>query len=71
MYLPLGGFTVSSMDEGKVVYFRQDAYEGFKYAVMYPDYTLPTFRQEESCLRRLPSVTVYLMLAKLPCLPLL
>ena len=38
----LGGFTVSSMDEGKVVYFRQDAYEGFKYAVMYPDYTLPT-----------------------------
>lgn len=38
----LGGFTVSSMDEGKVVYFRQTAYEGFKYAVMYPEYTLPT-----------------------------
>jgi len=38
----LGGFTVSSMDDGKVVYFRKDAYEGFKYAVMYPEYTLPT-----------------------------
>jgi len=38
----LGGFTVSSMDEGKVVYYRREAYEGFKYAVMYPEYTLPT-----------------------------
>jgi len=38
----LGGFTVSSMDEGKVVYYRREAYEGFKYAVMYTEYTLPT-----------------------------
>ncbi|MDD4834783.1 MAG: homoserine kinase [Lutispora sp.] len=38
----LGGFTVSSLDEGKVVYFRQEAYEGFKYAVMYPEFTLAT-----------------------------
>lgn len=38
----LGGFTVSSMDGGKVVYFRREAYEDFKYAVMYPEYTLPT-----------------------------
>jgi len=38
----LGGFTVSSMDEGKVVYFRKEAYGGFKYAVMYPEFMLPT-----------------------------
>lgn len=38
----LGGFTVSSLDEGKVVYFRKEAFEGFKYAVMYPEFTLPT-----------------------------
>ncbi|SHI39386.1 homoserine kinase [Lutispora thermophila] len=43
----LGGFTVSFMAEEKVVYFRQKAYEGFKYAVMYPEYTLPTAQARE------------------------
>ena len=38
----LGGFTVSSMEKDKVIYFRQEAYEGFKFAVMYPEFTLST-----------------------------
>ncbi len=38
----LGGFTVSSQDGDRVVYFRKEAYGGFKYAVMYPEFTLPT-----------------------------
>lgn len=38
----LGGFTVSSLDEGEVIYFRKEAYTGFRYAVMYPEFTLPT-----------------------------
>lgn len=38
----LGGFTVSSMEKDKVIYFRQEAYEGFKFAVMYPEFNLST-----------------------------
>lgn len=38
----LGGFTVSIREGKKVVYFRKEAHKGFKYAVMYPEYTLPT-----------------------------
>lgn len=38
----LGGFTVSSMEGDKVIYFRNEAYEGFKFAVMYPEFILPT-----------------------------
>jgi len=38
----LGGFTVSIMEGKKVVYFRKKAHDGFKYAVMYPEFTVPT-----------------------------
>lgn len=38
----LGGFTVSSMEDNKVVYFHQKSYEGFKFAIMYPEFTLST-----------------------------
>ena len=38
----LGGFTVSSMENDDVIYFHGKAYEGFKFAVMYPEFTLST-----------------------------
>ncbi|MCK9217650.1 MAG: homoserine kinase [Firmicutes bacterium] len=38
----LGGYTISSLEEDKVVYFRQEAFTGFKYGVMIPDFTLST-----------------------------
>lgn len=50
----LGGFTVSSLDEGKVVYFRQEAFSGFKYAVMYPEFTLPTSQSRGVLPKQIP-----------------
>ncbi|NLN48222.1 MAG: homoserine kinase [Clostridiales bacterium] len=38
----LGGYTISSLENGEVIYFRQKAFEGFKYGVMTPDFTLST-----------------------------
>ena len=38
----LGGYTISSLEKDKVVYFRQEAFTGFKYGVMIPDFTLST-----------------------------
>ncbi len=38
----LGGYTISSLENDEVVYFRQEAYKGFKYGVMIPEFTLST-----------------------------
>lgn len=38
----VGGFTVSCMDNGKVIYTSVNAYNSLKFAVMYPDFMLPT-----------------------------
>lgn len=38
----LGGYTISSLENNEIVYFRQEAFKGFKYAVMIPKFTLST-----------------------------
>ena len=38
----LGGFTISSFEGDEVVYFRKELHDNFKFAVMYPEYTLST-----------------------------
>lgn len=38
----IGGYTISSLEDDTVIYFRQEAYDGFKYGVMIPEFTLST-----------------------------
>lgn len=38
----LGGYTISGMNGEEVIYFRKDAYNGFKYGIMIPNFTLST-----------------------------
>ncbi len=38
----LGGYTISSIEKNEIIYFRQEAFKGFKYAVMIPKFTLST-----------------------------
>lgn len=50
----LGGFTVSSMESDNVIYFRKEAYEGFKFAVMYPEFTLSTSESRGALPQNIP-----------------
>lgn len=44
----LGGYTISSLEDEEVIYFRQDACKNFKYAVIIPNFTLSTTLAREA-----------------------
>ena len=50
----LGGYTISSLEDEEVIYFRQDACKNFKYAVIIPSYTLSTTLAREALPNDIP-----------------